>query len=104
MFAVLVMIWFAPTSLAVTALAAIEFATTATGTMEDNLGRTDTQAACIDMGSMTDNNNLWDDEDTGDTVQFECRGDTLHTEGPLNDGLPGRPAAQVIQARPDQEQ
>lgn len=47
---------------------AIEFTAAATGSLVDNLVRTDTQGAAIDPGSMSLVNNLWDDEDTADTV------------------------------------
>jgi hypothetical protein len=47
---------------------AIEFTAAATGSVIGNLARTDTQAIAIDFGSMSNVNNLWDDEDTADTV------------------------------------
>lgn len=47
---------------------AIEFTTTALGSIRDNLVRTDAQATAIDPGSMTMSNNLWDADASVDTV------------------------------------
>ncbi|MDP2651654.1 MAG: hypothetical protein Q8O94_00775, partial [bacterium] len=47
---------------------AIEFTGASTGSIEDVLLRTDTQAIAVDPGSMTLKNVMWDDEDTADTI------------------------------------
>jgi hypothetical protein len=47
---------------------AIEFTTTATGTIRDNLVRTDAQGTAIDPGSMSMHNNYWDSDAAADTV------------------------------------
>lgn len=47
---------------------AVEFAGAATGAIIGVLARTDTQAKAIDFGSMSNVQNLWDDEDTANTI------------------------------------